>query len=374
MWLRVANNIEEIQGVVATIRGIITGQGIQDTALFIDSVAQYSELVAAVNDRLAYCLQILQGGFLWEAKDELETPPSLLEVAAMLDFPERGQLDPYLSQMGITLPPHLDTTAMAALAQVYHFIQTVDALHRKYRLLVLGRAPLAARIIVLRQMVELLPQVQTWQDDLIALENARLRQISRILSSRDIDLDEQEVAGLVQEVTKPGWRCPIPEEIVRGIQVLQEKVERSQARKEIPSVVASLLNVNTSDLTEASRLAARFKVLAAKLEPEEATKFWSQVGHIVQWVDQCHRLAEEEAAANKYLSELVKLLQADAPLSEIRPVYTSLKRIRPQIPENLEEAYQRKVREERQLTSFLLWTVIIAAIVLVLFLVTVARR
>ncbi len=123
-----------------------------------------------VNERLRRCVSFLRRGSRSEAIQLAEIEPVLLDVVAMLDFPDRQQWCDLLAEHGITPGPPLALDLAAELNEAYVHERPLAGLLEQHRLLALARSPLRARIQVLRQLADLDMQNPVWREDLSAYE------------------------------------------------------------------------------------------------------------------------------------------------------------------------------------------------------------
>ena len=112
--------------------------------------AAYAQACAEVNERLLRCQRLLQQGLRSEAIQLAEIEPRLLDSVAVLDFPERRAWDELAGGLGLPVAARLHVEAAAFLNEAYAQEDPLQDLLRSHRRLALMRAPLKARIGVLR--------------------------------------------------------------------------------------------------------------------------------------------------------------------------------------------------------------------------------
>src|SRR5215510_7754447 len=69
--------------------------------------AAYADACKEANRRLRRCEEFLQKGLRSEAIHLAQTEPDLLDLVAVLDFPERSQWEELLLTYGLPAPPQL---------------------------------------------------------------------------------------------------------------------------------------------------------------------------------------------------------------------------------------------------------------------------
>ena len=140
------------------------------------TVAEFNDSCRDANHRLRKVVGLLHGGFRTEAVQVAEQDPPLLELVGELDSVMEDWQE-LLAQWGVDLPPDLEIDLAAQLNVAYAELLPLEGLLRKHRLLALVRAPLSARLTILRQIAGKDAANASWQTDVNDFETARLRQI-----------------------------------------------------------------------------------------------------------------------------------------------------------------------------------------------------
>lgn len=142
--------------------------------------------------------------------------PALPEVALRLnlqDKPQWASVGVYLESMGIKPPRAIDFETLTAFNAAF---AEVDSLRRpldKLRRLTLQRAPLPAKISLLRKFKKHDGLKPVWSDQLAAHEELRILELGDSVK-RAIDArDAQEAARLHEELTDSGWSIPVPQRL-----------------------------------------------------------------------------------------------------------------------------------------------------------------
>ena len=129
---------------------------------------QLTEALTPVNARLRRCDKLLHDGQRSQAIELCEVEPQLLDVVALLDFPERSVWDDYVEQFHLTPAPKLLVDVAAELNEAYTAQMSLQGVLDQFRLHSLARSPLSVRTLTLRQLVDRDPNNLLWQQDLQA--------------------------------------------------------------------------------------------------------------------------------------------------------------------------------------------------------------
>ena len=150
-----------------------------------EAFREYDEAIREANERLHECDELLQGGHRAQALARCEQEPDLLEVTALLDFPERPLWHALLQESGYSAPPAVLWDVASDLNEAYNLEKPLTDLMRMHRLHALAGSPLKKRLGILRKIAERDPGTSIWRDDLRAYERARHLQIEQELSDAE---------------------------------------------------------------------------------------------------------------------------------------------------------------------------------------------
>ena len=193
----------DAQRVVEGIRNFLHS-GHQVSLDALRALAQdYVQGCDEVNRRLARCEEYLRRGMRSEAIHFAEAEPHILDLLAVLDFPERPEWDKTVGEHQFPAPPVFRMETAAALNRAYAESAPLEELLKRHRLLALARAPVAERLGVMRQLAQLDPSSPFWDQDIVALEKVRLLQLRgevEALARRKDVPSQSRLEGLLVEV------------------------------------------------------------------------------------------------------------------------------------------------------------------------------
>ena len=101
-------------------------------------------------------------GLRSEAIQLAEQEPPLLDVVAILDFPELPEWNDFVAELGLTVAPELQIEIAADLNRAYSDDGPLKAHMKRFRISSLSRAPLKTRIALLRKIADFFVEVQHW--------------------------------------------------------------------------------------------------------------------------------------------------------------------------------------------------------------------
>jgi hypothetical protein len=262
----------DYQGVVESIRSQLQSNDHTLSDQVRELAASYAAACQEVNRRLVRCDEFLKKGLRSEAIHLAQAEPVLLDVVAVLDFPERPQWEEMSLTYGLPAPPQLQLATAAALNEAYAAEQPLESLLREHRRLALARAPLSARLAVLRRLARLDAQNPVWAEDVAAFELARFEEIQQEVRGAVTRNDRAALVQAYDEVTRTEWLARPPDHLVRHVRQSARAGLRERARGVLQGVAHELdAAVEKGDLGRARALRAEWQSQArfAELGPGE---------------------------------------------------------------------------------------------------------
>lgn len=317
----------------------------------------HNELDAEIrlaNKRLRECDALLAEGHRSEAIQLAEQEPNLLEVVSILDFPELPEWNDFVVELGLTVTPELQIDIATDLNGAYSDDAPLERLMRKFRVLSLGRAPLRARIDLLRQIAKRDAGTSYWQEDLKSYEQTRMRQLAdesrEAISKRDVAMVKQ----LTDEIHNKKWSVKPDRRIVARLDEMMAEVQSLETLKALQKVTDQLkAAMQSRDAELAKSLAEKWDITAGKCDPDSELfrDTADEAEPVFLWLD---RLGEQEEEEKQYAAEVKKLQKvlrsATSTMTEIYRVYDAVADIDGfDIPQSVQEKYEQRIAEfERQ--------------------------
>jgi len=287
-----------------------------------DSAAQYAEACAEVNDRLREVARLLHRGLRSEALQLAEEEPNLLDTVASLDFPELPTWTELLIGWGMAPPPPLLIELAADINQAYADQQPLESLLKQHRLFALGRAPLAARIHILRQINKADADSATWEADLVSLEEARLKEIGGEAEAASRSKNLSDLAAIVAELSDKQWTVTTPTSLMTRVNGLHEKLAGKLALDELTSVEVNLNAAHMAlDIDAAREVRSRWEELAqtAKLLPNNPLA--QQAVPALEWIAGQDRRDEVQVKRTTAIGALQEALEDEVPIEDLERLY-----------------------------------------------------
>ncbi len=290
--------------------------------LLRDAAAEYSEACSTANARLRQVGYLLRQGLRSEALQEAEREPNLLDLVALLDFPEAPVWCALLQQWGMATPPALAVDVAADLNQAYADQEPLKEMLKKHRLLALARAPLHARIHTLRRIRQADPDNAAWYADLQALEEARLNQLAQEAERAFARADAEQLRALASELQAGDWLAPPAPELVARVRQLEQQIAARQARLALEQLEPELTAAYAAfDVEAGAALRTRWEALAAQAQLAPHDPLAERAEPALEWLADQDELAARRAAHQAAVYRLEEALADDATPGQLEKLY-----------------------------------------------------
>jgi hypothetical protein len=282
---------------ISEIVTAIDSSSTADAAMLTDAAIAYADACHVANERLSQIAGILHRGLRTEAIELAEESPPLLEYVAELDFPRRGEWAKLLSSLQMETPPELAVARAAELNQAYTEAADLESLLRKHRLLAIGRAPLLARLKLLRMLRQKDPENLVWQESIEAYEEARHGELKRELANAARSGSAEHAAVIYNELDKSPWIKKPSDELYQRAYDLRAGRIKEAALEEL-ELLALEIDSAYSELDEEKivTLADSWRQTAINAELDPRDTLAERVAPALEWNDE-RRIAHEQEAA-----------------------------------------------------------------------------
>jgi len=329
----------DYQRIVDDVRSLIGSQNAEEMDFLRAAAADYSVACDEVNERLSQCGALLRKGLRTEAIQLCEIEPNLLDVVALLDFPERSAWTETANRCGIAPPPALLLDVAAALNEAYALEQPLAALLQQHRLLALTHGSLPTRIQVLRRLAELDVNNAVWQEDLQVFEKERQKQIQAEVESAARSKDTATLAALDAELSDSGWKNPPPPELAKSAAEAHTRLRYWAVQSQFDQLAKELADAMSGYRVELGRtLRDRWNenITTSGWQPHEPIA--NRVAPALNWLDEqdeIDRQREEHVAATAALEEAAGHGRS---VSELQDLHRRAAKLGT-VPSDLEERY-----------------------------------
>jgi len=271
-----------------------------------------------------------------EAIQLAELEPPILEVVADLDFAFLDEWQGMLAQWSMQLPPQLERGIAARINAAYAELQPLEQLMRRHRLLALARAPLSARIDVLRQINQRDEMNLAWKVDLVNYEDQRFRQIRSEAADARRSCDLAHLEELHRELTGSVWTSEIPQEVLQEVELNRDLILRQEGRKTLEQLVPELdRTYGELNYERAATLSDYWRHTSRLIGLDPADPLVARVEEALRWVDEQSTLRTEQQDFQKSLERIEVLLDDHAPAQKLESEFLKAERYGLPIPDLL---------------------------------------
>jgi hypothetical protein len=304
----------------------------------------YADALNEANKRLRECDQLLRAGHQTEAIQRCEIDPNLLDIVALLDFPEAEQWADYVVQFGLPAPPRLRVDIAGELNESYAKIEPLKELFRQHRLQALARSPLSGRIAILRQIAAMDETNPIWDEDVRAYERARHSQIRQDLSTAVQQRATATVAQLVQEVKSSEWREEPPKALVAQVVKAHKQLRVEEARHEIEQVSQELTKAFAAlDIAKGRDLRDRFHALRPIANFPANEPLMEMTAPALEWVEKQDNQDRAEQEHHAAVAEIQRAVEEGADRGELESLEQEATREERRLPIELQNRLEERL-------------------------------
>jgi len=313
--------------------------------LATDLAERYQEACRSANLRLQECEELLRKGHRTEAIQRANTAPDLLELVGCLAFPELQYWLEFLQRVGFPAAPPLKTDLARELNRQMAAEQPLEKLLRKHRLLALGRAPLVARISVLRMIRDKDPNNPAWHTDILELEKARSRELSAEIDQVATAANLIAANQLTTELESGDWSIAIPDEHLNRLQVLRADLVRDDLRRQLDEISQGLSQAwNEFDFELGRSERERWYNLYQVGDLPADSPILEVAEDALRWIEEeDNRVAEEEASESATLSLEQTVADSDTDRDRLHAAYRQASNFGQPLSEVLLARYRERI-------------------------------
>lgn len=309
-----------------------------------DLASTFAEACTEVNQRLQKCNRLLQQGLRSEAIHLAEAEPKLLDVLAVLDFPERAGWDEIVQLYQLSAAPALGTTIAEYLNEAYAQENPLQDLLRSHRRLALARGPLRPRIEVMRKIAAVDWNNPIWIEDIRTFEKVRRDQIKNEAIAATNGRDLSRLQELLIELTSTSWSDGTTGGLADKVKAAIAQIRGLSARETI-----KILEVELNDAFAAFDIArgraAREKwnevVGPAALPANHPILDRSEPALL--WLADQDRREQQEHDYESAIRELEEALDDDADRAELQQLGHAVLRFDRDMPDTLAARFKSRV-------------------------------
>jgi hypothetical protein len=338
----------DYQTLVDEIKDVVYSPTMADAERLRSLASAYDKASDEVNDRLRQSGALLKQGLRDEALGLCEIKPHLLEIIAILDFPEVPEWRLLLGESGINVPSPIRVEIAEELNEAYALRQPLSELLKKHRLLAMSYSPLSERLIVLRQMRELDPNNLAWNDDQAAWERVRLKQIlpeAKVAKRAD---DEPRLLSLVLELSVDKWITKPDAQLVKEVTEMHAAVVQKTTATQLEERTYQLSAAHKDgDTARCQQLYRHIKQICETSGTSFDHEVFARVRPLLDSLSRAEiqgRLRHQQQGMIQRLDQ--EIVGGDS-IERLEQHYEALGRLPLRIPDDVTERYQTAVRRLR---------------------------
>jgi hypothetical protein len=344
-------------------RALATRTPGQEQALAAD-LAIYSSLCDQANQRLRDCLNLMKKGQYSNAIALADEEPNLLDHCSDLDIPEVEILPMVAASLQITVPERINLSLVEALQEAYVKGNSAAGNMRLLHKLTLARAPLPARLYVMRRLMAQDTSHPYLEADIRQFETTWYKRVLDYCKPFAKDGDVEMIQMVIDDLVNSGYLETPPRQLLSTLEGLLLKARQTELPLLAQRIQQAYQNQSAEEL---QGLLTRWTDLARQtgIDPNDPRYELVDAMRWLKKVQDEQRKSREEDQARATLSRSIQ--QRTIPRVELENAY-SIARAHGVVDELLESQYQSRLAEiRRRRTSVQLFAGIgsIAAIALI---------
>ena len=339
-------NVHEIATEVEAVLDLPQGQSKQNVASL---AVTYRTMCESANLRLRRCADYLRRGLRSEAIYHAEVEPDLLDQIAALDCRRLEEWDTLCQQNQLDRPPRLLLEIAKEINEAYAIELPMREMLRQNRLLALKRAPLRARLEVLRKLAKMDANNPIWEEDVKTFETERLKEIAAEAAQALKSKNMETAQALLREATSSSWHIVVPENLVTSLRQGVRRLQIERAISELRTLLPELnVAYSAASYEECTALLQQWDEIVSANSLSVPGDLQAQIQPIVDWV----RAQEQQSSMQHQFvvacAQLEQALETETPIPDLRRLYHQVGSFEQPIPEDLERRY-RTVLANREL-------------------------
>lgn len=325
--------------------------------------------IRRTNKRLRECDALLAKGLRTEAIQLAEQEPPLLDLVAVLDFPELPEWNDFVAELGLTVAPDLQIEIASELNRAYSDDSPLNEHLRKFRLSSLSRAPLRTRIELLQKIAAIDAGNPIWESDLKSFEEVRQRQIKEQFQTASRNQDLQELREIAKELHGT-WLSPPPKQLIQRVDQDVKSLQQRAAQKRLVKLADDLLDAHDeSDLTWAAELQEEWdKVLKFCGTSDDIRECQRKVRPVLNWLSGQKKRREEQSRFDDAVERLQRSIDSGHDLPELHRRFAAATRFSEfELPDDIQDAYESAVASKTRQKKMRL--IMVASLVAAVFVI-----
>jgi len=257
----------------------------------------YASACQQVNEKARKCLELLRQGRRADAQRLAKEPPDLGQELRLLDFPERSQWLDLCETAGLPIGQGLDVDALDGIVQeIYSEGGALDRLLKTFKRMSIGRAPLADRLRLLREIRRADPQRDLWTEDVRTFEAGRQVELLKEGEAADASGDLRTMESILAELKSGEWLSP-PARFIAAVERIVIPHRRRYAMERFAELTGDLHEAHgRMDEQRCRFLLSQVEAVVSQtgVSPDAATE--TAIEPVETWLEQLDAGRQEDAA------------------------------------------------------------------------------
>jgi hypothetical protein len=345
-------NIDDINLLVREVQDLLINPFGVDESELMDVAGRHEDFVNEASNWMMAVDKLLQKGLRTEAIELAERDPNLNEVIVALDFPEFDAWNELLLKHDMQPISELPEGVAADLNDAYGLSSSLERLMQKHRSAALARAPISARLQILRLLENKDAENPAWPEDIKGFEKARLAEVRSQLDEAIRQADLTALTAIDRELQDPAWRSAVPPELKRRATDGCAALRRDNALQEMQDAAYRLSDAFADfDLVLATPLYHRFNALNLIASLPASDRLFDIAGPALDWVrEELEKVEREEHFRQAILNLEAGLEQGNTAGGLERLAYEAT-RFNHILPERLQHRLQDRLQTLRVLAD-----------------------
>ncbi len=339
---------------------------------------ELADQIRRANKRLRECDSLMAKGLRGEAIQLAEQEPALLDVVAILDFPELPEWNDFVAELGLTVAPELQIEIAADLNRAYSDDGPLKAHLKRFRISSLSRAPLKTRIALLRKIAEVDSGNPIWESDLRSYEEVRHRQIKDQFQNASRNQNFGELREIAKELHGK-WLLPPQKKFVQRVDEEVRSLQQVAALKHLAQLNVELRDAYVEkDLNWAWEVRAEWdKVAKSCGESDSFRTLHNQVRPVFNWLTQQKQQLEAESKFADAVERLQRSIDGGRDVAELNHRYSIVAKFADfEIPDDIQDAYESALldHKRKRKTRMIIIASAVGAVILISVIVLIVMK
>jgi hypothetical protein len=296
----------DLQGFLERFRVLLQAENPATETRLKEEIAKYDRLCEYANERLRECFVLSKRGFHANAVATSEQAPNLLEWSIQLDIPESGILTMVAEVLEVTPPTLLNRDLFQALQDAYDKHNLVAAYLKSLHRLTLVRAPLPARLSLMRLLSVQDPNSPFLDGDIRTFEKAWFKQAGDFVKPFVKEGRTELIEEVLQDLREGGYLETAPRSLMTH---LQAQLAKAQATR-LPSLAEEVRQAYAErSISTLTRLAERWTEMATGAGISGAEGRF-EVWEALQWLASVQAEERREQERREASAQLTEMLQS----------------------------------------------------------------